>query len=146
VSICEHHIIGRKADTAGIARLGPMSGAQPVVERPHAPYYGFPDSLDGALPWSWAVERLAGSRTYFLSTIRKDGSPHVMPLWAVWVHDSICLSTAYTTVKSRNLERDPRCVLTVESDHDHVVYEGRAELTQLDAIPDFTAIRGRSGA
>jgi hypothetical protein len=112
---------------------------EPQAERPYMPYYGIHEDLEGVLPWSWAEERLRDTRTYFLATTRADGRPHVMPLWAVWVHDSLCLSTAKTTVKSHNLERDPRCVVSAERHRQHIVLEGTAVLTELIDVPDFTA-------
>jgi hypothetical protein len=50
------------------------------------PGYGTlgPEEGTGLLPWSWTVERLAGSRNYWLATVRPDGRPHVRvrPRWA----------------------------------------------------------------
>ena len=60
--------------------------SEPRSGRPHMPGYGIlgPDGGTGLLPWSWAEERLRDSRNYWLATVRPDGRPHVMPVWAVW--------------------------------------------------------------
>ncbi|HEY5496439.1 MAG TPA: hypothetical protein VIK16_07230 [Candidatus Limnocylindrales bacterium] len=60
-----------------------MSGAlppidPPVVERPDVPTYGIPETIEGALPWSWAAARLAAAETYWVATTRPDGG-----IWAV---------------------------------------------------------------
>ena len=40
------------------------------------PEYGIEPSPDGMLPWSWAAERLARSRNYWVATTRPNGRPH----------------------------------------------------------------------
>ena len=39
----------------------------PVVKRPSVPTYGIPDTLEGAMPWAWAEERLAAAETYWVA-------------------------------------------------------------------------------
>lgn len=102
------------------------------------PGYGVPEDLKGTLPWSWALERLTSCRNYFLATTRRDGRPHVMPLWGLWLDDRFCFSTAITAVKSRNLVADPRCAVTIEDGHHAVIVEGTAKLTELEEVPGFT--------
>ena len=55
---------------------------QPKASRPHMPGYGILDanSGKGLLPWSWATERLAKARNYWVATTRPDGNPHAMPV------------------------------------------------------------------
>jgi hypothetical protein len=45
--------------------------------------YGVPEELEGTLPWSWAEERLAESRNFWLVTADGNGRPHAMPVWGV---------------------------------------------------------------
>ena len=52
------------------------------------PGYGVPKSSKGLLPWKWAQDRLVKSRQYWIATTRPDGSPHVMPVWGLWL-DSV---------------------------------------------------------
>ena len=101
------------------------------------PGYGVPETNDGALPWSWAEERLARCRNYFLASVRPDGRPHVMPLWGLWLHDMFLFSTAITSVKSKNLLANPNCVVTIEDGHESVVVEGVAKVVQMSEIPGF---------
>jgi len=43
------------------------------------PGYGIagPGEGRGLLPWSWAEERIAAARRYWLATVAADGAPHV---------------------------------------------------------------------
>ena len=109
----------------------------PQTRRPWMPGYGVPDELEGALPWSWASERLEGCRNYFVATARPDGRPHVMPVWGHWYMDLFCFSTAITSIKSKNLLKNPNCVVTVEDGHSCVIIEGVARVTELGEVPGF---------
>lgn len=91
--------------------------------------YGVPtDGSGGELrPWADAVERLVTSRTYWICTTRRDGRPHVSPVWGVWLDDALWFSTSRASVKARNLARDPRVAVHLESGDDVVILEGEAE-------------------
>lgn len=69
---------------------------------------------------------------FWLSTVRADGRPHVTPLPAMWLDGVLHFCTGPDEQKTRNLESDPRCVLTTGSNEFRsgldVVLEGRAEL------------------
>ena len=82
----------------------------PRASRPHIPEYGVDAGNEGLLPWSWAVERIERSRSYWLSTVRTDGRPHAMPVWAVWLDDALLFSTGAKSRKALNLARSPHCV------------------------------------
>ena len=53
----------------------------PRIARPDMSAYGVPEELDGALPWSWAEERLAETRNFWLITVKASGRPHSMLIW-----------------------------------------------------------------
>ena len=93
--------------------------------RPRFPRaYGIPAAEDGLLPWSWAGERLDGSRNYWVATTKPDGAPHAMPVWGLWLDGAFVFSTSPESRKGRNLARDPRVVVHVESGEEVVVLEG----------------------
>jgi Pyridoxamine 5'-phosphate oxidase len=48
-----------------------------------------------------------------LTTYRKDGSAHTVPLWFRWTGDAFEVVIAKGGVNLRHLARDPRCVLVV---------------------------------
>jgi general stress protein 26 len=103
---------------------------EPKAGRPHMPGYGILDanSGNGLLPWSWAMERLAKARNYWVATTRPEGNPHVMPVWGVWLDDAFYFSTGAQSRKARNLVENPRCVIGCELGDDQIVLEGITEL------------------
>jgi PPOX class probable F420-dependent enzyme len=58
---------------------------------------------------------LAEQRTVTCATLGRDGWPHLMPLWYVVRGDELWSWTYAKSQKVRNLERDARCTLQVES-------------------------------
>jgi PPOX class probable F420-dependent enzyme len=48
-----------------------------------------------------------------LTTYRKDGSAHTVPVWFRWAGQAFEVVIARGDVKLRHLARDPRCVLVV---------------------------------
>lgn len=77
---------------------------------------------------------LAGSpaHTAKLATVRADGRPHVAPVWYDVDDDgAIVFNTGESTVKGRNLRRDPRASICVDDDRppfSFVLVEGVVEL------------------
>ena len=58
---------------------------------------------------------LAEGRTVVCATNGRDGWPHLMPLWYVVRGDELWAWTFAKSQKVRNLERDPRATLQVET-------------------------------
>ena len=98
--------------------------------------YGVPDDLEGTLPWSWAEERLAASRNFWLVTVSGAGRPHALPVWGVWIpeRDRFAFSCAPTARKVRNIEANDRVVITNDDAVNVVSIEGRAERLEGDAV------------
>jgi hypothetical protein len=65
--------------------------------------------------------------TLWLSTINPDGSPHVMPVGIVRFDSTWYFNSGPGTRKSRNLARDPRCVVSVATHPFDLIIEGTAE-------------------
>jgi hypothetical protein len=109
----------------------------PRASRPYMPGYGIqgPDQGTGLLPWTWAEERLAASRNYWVVSLWPDGRPHAMPVWGVWDGTALLFSSGGRSRKARNLAADPRCVVTTEDANEPVIVEGVAsEVEERDAI------------
>jgi PPOX class probable F420-dependent enzyme len=72
-------------------------------------------------------------RTGKLATVRADGRPHVAPIWYDVDEDgSLVFNTGESTVKGRNLLRDPRASMCVDDDRppfSFVVVEGVVEIS-----------------
>jgi hypothetical protein len=64
--------------------------------------------------------------TCWLATINRDGSPHVAGIGALWVDDAFWFETGAGTRKGKNLDRDPRCTLSVATHDFDLVVEGEA--------------------
>ena len=106
----------------------------PRSERPGLdPAYGISAEDEGLLPWSWVSDQMERSRNYWVCTTRPDGRPHAMPVWGVWIDDTLWFSTGDGSVKARNLAADPRLAVHLESGDDAVMLEGTAERPSLDA-------------
>jgi hypothetical protein len=77
-----------------------------------AEIHGF--SEPGAEPVSWpdGLEHVIQADTFWLSTVRPDGRPHVTPLIGVWHGDALWFATGPQERKAENLARNQACVLT----------------------------------
>jgi hypothetical protein len=100
--------------------------------------HGVATSSDGPLAWGHAEERLGDARNYWIATVRPDGTPHVAPVWRIWVGGSLYFGTGRRSVKGRNLAHSPKLVMHLESGDDVVILEGEVE--EVQARPSFGAI------
>ena len=65
-----------------------------------------------------------------LATVRADGRPHVVPIWFDLDGDTLYFSTWHTTVKAKNIRRDPRICICVDDERppfSYAMLEGVAE-------------------
>lgn len=92
---------------------------------------------------------MSGTRTGKVSTVRKDGRPHLAPIWFVLDsnkdnNNSIIFTTVNESVKGKDMLRDPRVSLCVDDQtppFSFVVIEGLAEINQepdLDELLKWT--------
>jgi PPOX class probable F420-dependent enzyme len=88
-------------------------------------------------------------RTGKLATVRADGRPHVVPIWFVLDGDVLVFTTWHTSVKAKNMERDPRVSICVDDEKPpfaYVLFEGTAEMTRAtseEMLPWTTRIARR---
>jgi general stress protein 26 len=85
-----------------------MPNTDPVAEL-HA---GFSDPEAVARPWEEVVAVLVEAEMFWLTTVRRDGRPHVAPLPAMWLDGALHFCTGAAEQKARNVAFNPRCVLT----------------------------------
>lgn len=95
--------------------------------------YGINPDPAGMLDWSWVDERLVKARNYWLATVKPDHTPHVAPIWGVWVATQLWFGVDPASRKARNIAGQPRVTLNLESGDECVIVEGTARL-----ITDFT--------
>jgi PPOX class probable F420-dependent enzyme len=96
----------------------------------------------------WRAFLSEGTRTGMLATVRRDGRPHVVPIWFVLDGDDLVFTTASTTVKAHAMRRDPRVCLCVDDErppYAYVMVAGTAALSEDrdDLLRFATAIGGR---
>lgn len=89
--------------------------------------YAFPTSDEQLLSWQQAERRLADARFYWLATTNSDGTAHVRPVWGVWVSGCFYFDGHPHTRWARNLAREPRASLHLESAANVVIVEGVGE-------------------
>jgi hypothetical protein len=55
-----------------------------------------------------------------------------MPVWGIWHDGAVLFGTSPTSVKGKNMTRDPRIVVHLESGDEVVILEGSAEIVDVD--------------
>jgi nitroimidazol reductase NimA-like FMN-containing flavoprotein (pyridoxamine 5'-phosphate oxidase superfamily) len=120
-----HGIVEQRKETT-------MASSDPVTELD--PRFSSEDAKP--TPWVEADRALEEARTFWISTVRPDGRPHVTTLIAVWMDQALYFTTGPTERKGRNLAENPHCILTtgcnVEEGMD-IVVEGDAVRVTDDA-------------
>jgi hypothetical protein len=71
------------------------------------------------------VSRLATEPNIWLTTVRPDGRPHLVPIWFVWVDDRFWVCTT-DSVKTRNVEHNAKVAVSLENGNRPLVAEGTA--------------------
>src|SRR6185436_4864087 len=70
-------------------------------------------------------EYLESSHTIILTTLDRQGYPHSVAMWyAVEPDGAVVMTTFRKAQKVKNVERDPRCALLVESGRDYPELKG----------------------
>ncbi|HZW02831.1 MAG TPA: pyridoxamine 5'-phosphate oxidase family protein [Anaerolineaceae bacterium] len=81
------------------------------------------------------MERLVTGQVHLARLATTDPAtlqPHVVPVWFHWDGESVWVSSYCSTRKIRELEKNPRCAVVVDTEVDGaisgVLFEGSAEL------------------
>ena len=91
---------------------------------------------------------MEGTRTGKLSTVREDGHPHVAPIWFVWNEGKIIFCTMDSSVKAKNIRRNPQVSICVDDEsppYAFVIIQGTAKFSdnQKDLLKWNTILGGR---
>jgi len=73
-----------------------------------------------------ATEKLESQQVIWIGSVRPDGRPHLAPIWFVWYVGCFYIGTDPKSVKSRNIQDNPRVVLALEDGSHPVICEGTA--------------------
>ncbi|MFI0352062.1 PPOX class F420-dependent oxidoreductase [Actinomadura sp. 9N407] len=81
----------------------------------------------------WRAFVSEGTRTGKIGVTRKDGSPHVTPIWFVLDGDDLVFNTAESGLKGRVLRREPRVAICVDDQappFSYVMIQGEASISE----------------
>jgi nitroimidazol reductase NimA-like FMN-containing flavoprotein (pyridoxamine 5'-phosphate oxidase superfamily) len=68
-----------------------------------------------ALPWTAAEEQLQKAGVFWVTTVRAEGRPHVVPLIAVWLEGALYFCTGEGEQKAKNIANNAQVVITTGS-------------------------------
>lgn len=107
------------------------------------PRYSEPDAVP--LQWSETERLISQAELWWVSTVGGDGRPHVTPLVAVWSDGVLHFATGEEEQKARNLEVNPRVVLTTGcatwgSGSDVVVHGTASRVTEPDRLEQLASM------
>lgn len=115
----------------------PAMQTKPVARAERAPKgYKFPRTEEALLEWEDVEQRLEAARFYWLATTNADGSPRVRPVWGVWVEGRFYFDGHPRSGWARNLVRDARMSVHLESAEHVVIVEGLGQ--DLERTDDVT--------
>jgi PPOX class probable F420-dependent enzyme len=85
------------------------------------------------------LQRLRSEQMIWLSSVRADNRPHLVPVWFLWEEESgtILIFSLPNNQKIRNLRQNPNVVLSLDTANhggDIVLFEGKAELLPENSI------------
>ncbi len=89
-----------------------------------------------------------GTRTGKLATVSENGRAHVAPIWFVLDGDDLIFNTWHSSVKAKNMQRDPRVSLAVDDEtapYAFVIIEGTVTFSDdlAESLKWATQIGGR---
>ncbi|MFI7059666.1 pyridoxamine 5'-phosphate oxidase family protein [Kribbella sp. NPDC050124] len=99
---------------------------EPIPEQLSSP----PGTPLTALTWADVQTRVAEAEDFLLATTDPDGRPHVVPVLGVSLEGTFCFVTFRRSRKTRNLERNLGCAVTVPGREVDLVLEGTAQLVR----------------
>lgn len=99
---------------------------EPTARLPYMPGYDEMIEASGGktLPWSWALTQIDDCRNFWLTTVRPEGGPHMMPVWGLWLDGVFAFSTGPRSRKARNFRANPNVAVATDDGADAVVVEG----------------------
>jgi hypothetical protein len=84
------------------------------------------NGVEATTAWDEARDQLTQAQRYWLTTVRPGGRPHVMPLFGVWLGESLFFTANADTRKARNLAANAQCVIAASGDELDLIVDGSA--------------------
>jgi nitroimidazol reductase NimA-like FMN-containing flavoprotein (pyridoxamine 5'-phosphate oxidase superfamily) len=110
----------------------------PKVLRPKLPK-GYADNPASFVEWSWVTAQLTDAESYWLSSVRTDGRPHVVPRWGTFINNKLYYDGSPETQHSRNIMKNPHVALHLESGYKAVIMEGTSKPAEKPSL-EFAVI------
>ena len=109
------------------------------VDRPQfPPDYGISPGPEGLLDWAEVDAALASTRTYWVSTVRANGLPHITPIWGAWVGGELFIEGGADTLWATNLARSSAVSVGADQGSIQMIVRGTATHTHV-----LAALRSR---
>ena len=107
----------------------------PKISRPKLPK-GYADNPASYVDWEWVAEQMTESKNYWLSSVRPNGSPHVVPRWGVFIDNKFWYDGSPETRHAQNIMKNPNVSLHLESGNQVVMMEGISKSAE-KPTPEF---------
>ena len=98
----------------------------PKITRPQFPK-GYADNPASYVTWDWVAEQLTESKNYWLSSVRPNGHPHVVPRWGAFIANKLYYDGSPETRHARNILGNPNVTLHLESGDQAIILEGMSQ-------------------
>lgn len=108
---------------------------QPKISRPSLPK-GYADKPASYVDWEWVVEKMTESKNYWLTSVRPNGHPHVVPRWGVFMDNRFYYDGSPETRHARNIMKNPNVTLNLENGSQVVMMEGTSKPAE-KPTPEF---------
>lgn len=76
--------------------------------------------------WRTMEARLGRESTIWVVTVRRDGRPHLTPVWYIWLEDRIYIAIGTDSQKFANLRGNQSVALALPDTESVIVLEGEA--------------------
>ena len=76
----------------------------------------------------------------WMATVRRDGRPHLVPLWFVWLEEKLFICTPAASQKFVNLRHNQSVALSLADANNVVIIEGEAHVAareHIDRLADY---------
>ncbi|HFE66315.1 MAG TPA: hypothetical protein ENJ93_03545 [Chloroflexi bacterium] len=84
--------------------------------------------------WQAMTGRLGREMTIWLATVRRDGRPHLVPLWFIWLDGKIYVSSAPRSQKFINLIHNQMVALSLPDTENVLLIEGEAHIAPRETV------------
>lgn len=88
-----------------------------------------------------AKEFLGGKHFGKFASVKKDGSPHVTPIWYIYEDGKLLVNMTKQRVKYKNITRDQRVSFLIDDGYPYVIVFGKARIaTERDPLKDIETL------